>query len=253
MENLVLNGSISAPKLHDIYISYANDTFLYDDKDNKFVDLNSGLWNVTIGNSKSFNNKIKKDMLEIFEYNLPYLDISSYNNTLYDNTSKKLLDFLNNGKSIYTNMFFTNSGSESVELAYKITNSIVKGKAIVSLKDSYHGTFYGGMALSGITKSLVEGHKPDYSNTINWGLPRNSDEEEVFFENLIEKKDDIGALFLEPIISSGGILYTNLSFYNKLLKFCKDNNIITIFDEVATGFYKTGRRFFFNHLNCSRR
>ncbi|PTI16726.1 aminotransferase [Staphylococcus warneri] len=251
LNNLVLNGSLDASKLHNIYIQSADGSFLFDNNSNKFIDLNSGLWNVTIGNDKEFNNEIKKKIIEIFENNLPYLDISSYNNNLYDDTAEKLLHFTNNDKLIYTSMFFTNSGSESVELSYKLTRSIVKDKKIITLKDSYHGTFYGGMALSGITKSYVEGHRPDYTNISNWKLPIGKEEQSNFFNKLNESKSEIGAVFLEPIICSGGIKYSDLSFYNKLMSFCEENNIITIFDEVATGFYKTGKRFFFNHLELA--
>lgn len=249
MNYLVLNGSLQAPKLHQLEILSAEDSYLYSSNNKKYIDLNSGLWNVTIGNDKEFNLNMKTALNSVFDNNMLFLDISSYNNPLYEKTAKVLLDFINENNSIFTNVFFTNSGSESLELSYKLVNTIIEDKLTITLNHSYHGTFYGGMALSGITKSYVESHNPDYSRIKNIDLPISKEEQKEFFNKLATFKEKIGSVFIEPVISSGGIKFSDLSFYNKLIEFCQANSILVVFDEVATGFYKTGKRFFFNHLS----
>ncbi|PCF77658.1 hypothetical protein B4W74_12835 [Staphylococcus intermedius] len=251
MKHLVLNGSLEAPKLHNLQIEKSKDGYLYDIHENKYLDLNSGLWNVTLGNDLEFNAKIKNSLNYILDNNLSFLDISSYNNSLYEETATDLLEFTNTSFSNFENVFFTNSGSEALELSYKIVNSIIDDKFVLTLNKSYHGTFYGGMALSGITKSFVESHNPDYRKIKNIDLPNNHEEEQVIFNIIENNKESIGAIFIEPIISSGGIIYSNIDFYNTLISICEDYGILVVFDEVATGFYKTKERFFFHHLKKS--
>ncbi|NEY21709.1 aminotransferase class III-fold pyridoxal phosphate-dependent enzyme [Bacillus ginsengihumi] len=248
-KNIVLNGNINATKLHNININYANDSFLYDENNEEYIDLNSGLWNVSLGYNNGFNRIIEKGLSNILNKNLPYLDISSYNHYLYERTATKILNFV--GKGIFEKVFYTNSGSESLELSLKIARAISSKKKIVTLNDSYHGTYYGGMALSGITKEFVKSHEPDYREIINLDLPITEEKEKEFFEFLMDNRDYIGIICVEPVISSGGIKFANSAFYNRLMKFCNENEILTIFDEVATGFYKTKYRFFIDKLEYS--
>lgn len=127
---------------------------------------------------------------------MSFLDISSYNNSLYEETATDLLEFTNTSFSNFENVFFTNSGSEALELSYKIVNSIIGDKFVLTLNKSYHGTFYGGMALSGITKSFVESHNPDYRKIKNIDLPNNHEEELVIFNIIESNKESIGAIFI---------------------------------------------------------
>ncbi len=248
MKHLVLNGSLEAPKLHKIQIKRSEYSYLYDTAGNKYLDLNSGLWNVTLGNDLDFNKKIQDAINSMLNNNMSFLDISSYNHSLYEETANDLLEFVNTSFSNFKNLFFTNSGSETLELSYKIINSIIGDKFILTLNKSYHGTFYGGMALSGITKSFVASHNPDYRKIQNIDLPNTYEEEQIIFDNIRNNKESIGAIFIEPIISSGGIIYSSINFYNELISICEDYGILVVFDEVATGFYKTKERFFFHHL-----
>ncbi|MBH4491691.1 aminotransferase class III-fold pyridoxal phosphate-dependent enzyme [Staphylococcus aureus] len=242
----ILNGQLTTNNLHDIEIVRGENHTLIDVNNRKYIDLSSGLWNVSLGYNKELNYSIKEKITEILDKNIPYLDITSYFNKLYNSTAENLLKFID--EKMFNRVIYTNSGSESLELSLKIVNSIMNGKYIVSFSESYHGTFYGGMSISGISKDIVKAHKPNYENKLTLSLPNNSQEENQFINYVDENSNEIGAIFIEPIIGSGGIKYCSLNFYNTLIKLCKQKDIIVIFDEVATGFYKTGKKFFFKYL-----
>lgn len=242
----MLNGKLTTNNLHSIEIERGENHNLIDVNNRKYIDLSSGLWNVSLGYNKELNSNIKEKFNDILDKNIPYVDMTSYFNKLYNATAKSLLSFID--EEAFSRVLYTNSGSESLELALKIVNSIMTGRYIVSFAESYHGTFYGGMSISGISKDIVKTHRPNYENRLTLPLPNNSQEETQFINYIEENSDEIGAIFIEPIIGSGGIRYCSLNFYNTIMKLCNQKDIIVVFDEVATGFYKTGEKFFFKHL-----
>ncbi|MFD3221767.1 aminotransferase class III-fold pyridoxal phosphate-dependent enzyme [Staphylococcus saprophyticus] len=244
---IMLNGKGTNQTLHDIQVCKGNNEYLYNNQDKQYLDLASGLWNVSLGYNSELNSNQLEGFRKILDKNIPYIDMTSYNTDIYNQASSNILSFVGNDN--FNKVIFTNSGSETLELALKITNALKAGKKVLSFTESYHGTFYGGMSLSGLTKDVVANHNPNYHSNITMNLPTDEKEEKAFIKKLIEISDEIGAVFVEPIIGSGGIKFASIDFYNQLLQVCKKNNIFVVFDEVATGFYKTGKRFFFNQLN----
>lgn len=243
----MLNGILGTNTLHNLNIEQGSDEYLIDTDGKKYIDLASGLWNVSLGYNNSLNKNIQEGFSDILSKNIPYLDMTSYYNELYSKVSNKLLDFIDNNH--YKKVLYTNSGSESIELSLKIVNAIKQSKKILSFSESYHGTFYGGMSISGLSKEIVKEHLPNYDNKININIPKSNQEEIEFLEFVQNNINTLGAIFIEPVIGSGGIQFCSFSFYNKLLDLCAKNNVLTVFDEVATGFYKTGNTFFFKHLD----
>ncbi|MGI2244413.1 aminotransferase class III-fold pyridoxal phosphate-dependent enzyme [Staphylococcus cohnii] len=252
MENsyAMLNGKLTDKTLQSLELQKGEGAYLYDNEGKKYIDLSSGLWNVNLGYNNQLNRNIKESISRILDNNLPYVDMTSYYHNIYDRTAKTLLDFVDD--KTFKKVLFTNSGSESVELSLKIVNLIIdSNKKILSFNESYHGTYYGGMSLSGLTKGLANNHKVDFKTNLNKPIPQNKDQEEAFLNFVKNNVKEIGAIFVEPVIGSGGIKYASLDFYNNLLMICKRNNIIIVFDEIATGFYRTGNKFFFKKLDYS--
>ncbi|GBZ04613.1 TPA: aminotransferase class III-fold pyridoxal phosphate-dependent enzyme [Staphylococcus aureus] len=244
-----LNGFLRNDTLHDIELYSGSGDKLIDKNNKKYVDLNSGLWNVSLGYNHELNENIKKSFSDILDNNLPYIDMTSYSHKLYDEVSQKLIDFMKTPD--LNKVIFTNSGSESIEAALKIMHTIGNKNYIASFSNSYHGTFYGDMSISGLTKPLNTKKNVDYKNTILFDFPENHSDEIELFKNIEKYSEKINALFIEPVIGSGGIYFRSTEFYNKLIKLCNDLDIFVVFDEVATGFYKTGNRFFINKLDVA--
>ena len=159
-------------------------------------------------------------------------------------------------------IFFANSGSEAVDTAMKIALAYhrAKGQAsrtmFVSRERAYHGVGFGGVALSGLVNNR---------RTFGPGLPqalhmRHTHLKENLFtpgegEHGVELAEDllrlvqlhgaenIAACFVEPIAGSTGTLVPPKGYLKRLREICDQHGILLIFDEVITGFGRTGRAF----------
>lgn len=244
-----LNGFLRNDTLHNISLRSGNESKLLDINNKSYIDLNSGLWNVILGYNEELNQNFKSAFSKILDNNLPYVDMTSYHHGLYEEVSEMIIDFI--GKDELQKVIYTNSGSESIEGAIKIVNSISNKNKILSFNNSYHGTFYGDMSISGLTKEVNKKVGIDYNNRVTIDFPKTIADEEKLFHYIENNKDEISAFFIEPVIGSGGIHFREIEFYEKLLNLCNEFNIITVFDEVATGFYKSGEKLFINKLSTT--
>jgi 4-aminobutyrate aminotransferase-like enzyme len=136
-------------------------------------------------------------------------------------------------------MLFVNSGSEANDLALRIILlSQSKEKKIVSLENSYHGTTY-----------LCNNVSHIYSNGFKKPFNELEDDKILFVKpNDINSLDNIsfsniGGLIIESIQGVGGNISLTNDFMQKLFSIAEENNIITICDEVQTGFGRTGNTF----------
>jgi len=159
-------------------------------------------------------------------------------------------------------IFFTNSGSEAVDTAMKIALAYHQARGqggrnvFISRERAYHGVNFGGVALSGLVNNRRK-YGP--------GLPgiahmRHTHLRENFFtpgegEHGVELADDltrfvnlygaetIAACFVEPIGGSAGCLVPPKGYLRRLREICDAHGILLVFDEVITGFGRTGQTF----------
>ncbi|MHC4108194.1 MAG: omega-aminotransferase AptA [Planctomycetota bacterium] len=158
--------------------------------------------------------------------------------------------------------FFVNSGSESVDTAMKIAlryhRSAGEGQRqrFVSRERSYHGVNIGGVSLSGMVKNR-ESFGPGLPGVVH--MQHTWLEENRFVpgqaERGAERADDlqrlvdlygaetIAACFVEPIAGATGILVPPLGYLERLREICDRHGILLVFDEVITGFGRTGHAF----------
>ncbi|MCY7810430.1 aminotransferase class III-fold pyridoxal phosphate-dependent enzyme [Bacillus cabrialesii] len=242
-------GNISQDTLYNIEVKRAEDTYLYDVNNKRYIDLRSGLWNVSLGYNKKLNKNITEKMSDLLELGIPYLDIHSYTHTLYEQYSSELLDFVNEGNDDYNKVIYTNSGSEGTEAALKIVRQISnQQKKVLAFNKGYHGTFFGGMSVSGLDQDLTKVYSPLLHNIQYVNVPENEEQEEKIIDYIEKNHKEFSAFFLEPILGSAGTILFSEGFMKKLLSILKLHEIIVVFDEVATGFLRTGHRFFLSKL-----
>ncbi|WP_156009688.1 aminotransferase class III-fold pyridoxal phosphate-dependent enzyme [Streptococcus ruminantium] len=228
--------------------------YLVDKNNKRYVDFRSGLWNVPLGYSGSYMEKLKLALCDQIDNGMFYLDSHSYRTELYQCYSERLLSFLNKGDSHFDRVFFTNSGSESTELALKLVkkaNETSKKKKIIVFKEGYHGTFFGGMSLSGIDSYINEEYGNNRMETVFMSAPTDEHKFNKILDFIESHYTEIAAFFIEPLVSSGGALTISNSHLELLLKVCRSHQIITIFDEIATGFFRTKSRMYFHKLKSS--
>ncbi|QWH15234.1 MULTISPECIES: aminotransferase class III-fold pyridoxal phosphate-dependent enzyme [Bacillus cereus group] len=245
-------GKITQSPFYNIVIEEAKDSFLRDTNGKKYLDLRSGLWNVSLGYKQELYQRISSQFDLYLQKSLTFLDIHAYNHPLYNEYSNDLLHFINEKDFAYNKVFFTNSGSEGTELATKIVRHLNnKDKKIVTYDKSYHGTFFAGISASGLDDKVTEEYQPKLEGFLSVKTPKNQVDEDYVLNFIEENHKNISAFLFEPIIGSGGVYIFNKNFITKLHKTLKKFNILLIFDEVATGFYRTGNRFFFKELGVN--
>ncbi|EOO13479.1 MULTISPECIES: aminotransferase class III-fold pyridoxal phosphate-dependent enzyme [Bacillus cereus group] len=243
-------GTLDQKPLFNINVKRMEGPYIFDNFGKKYLDLRSGLWNVSLGYNVELYAEVEKTFSEILKQGIPFLDINSYQHEIYNEYASSLLDFINDNKSSFSKIFYTNSGSEGTELSIKLTRHFSgRNKIIVSFREGYHGTFFGGMSVSGIDQEITNVYEPKVKDFEFLTYPTDNLSLENIISYLTENADRIAAFFLEPIIGSSGTLTIPNKYLDRIMKICKENNILIVFDEVATGFYRTGSRFKYHELN----
>jgi beta-alanine--pyruvate transaminase len=161
-------------------------------------------------------------------------------------------------------VFFVNSGSEAVDTALKIALQYhrLKGEAtrtrLIGRERGYHGVNLGGTSVGGMVANrkawgpaMVPGidHLPHThnlaKNAFSKGAPEHGAELANELERLVALHDasSIAAVIVEPIAGSTGVLVPPKGYLQKLRELCTKHGILLIFDEVITGFGRTGSAF----------
>ncbi|MDR0678391.1 MAG: adenosylmethionine--8-amino-7-oxononanoate transaminase, partial [Holosporaceae bacterium] len=163
--------------------------------------------------------------------------------------------------------FFSDNGSTAVEVALKMAfqyfqNIGENGRNIfLSLEGGYYGDTFGAMSVSGINSKYHAAFSNLFFKTIMIDVPEyyegvesiEKKEEEIINdleEKLKSRGDKICALILEPLLQgSFGMRLYRPDFLKKLVFKVREYNILVIFDEILTGFFRTGKMFAFEHTN----
>jgi beta-alanine--pyruvate transaminase len=161
-------------------------------------------------------------------------------------------------------IFFTNSGSESVDTALKIAIAYHRARGagqrtrLIGREKGYHGVGFGGMSVGGMVNnrknygsSMLPGvdhlpHTLDIEhNAFSRGLPTWGAHLANELERLIALHDasTIAAVIVEPISGSAGVVLPPVGYLKRLREICDKHDILLIFDEVITGFGRIGKAF----------
>jgi beta-alanine--pyruvate transaminase len=161
-------------------------------------------------------------------------------------------------------IFFTNSGSESVDTALKIAVAYHRARGagqrtrFIGRERGYHGVGFGGMSVGGMVNnrkyfgsSMLQGvdhlsHTLDIEhNAYSRGLPQWGAHLANELERLIALHDasTIAAVIVEPISGSAGVILPPIGYLKRLREICDKHDILLIFDEVITGFGRIGKPF----------
>ncbi len=155
-------------------------------------------------------------------------------------------------------VFFTGSGSESVETALKIARSYWRKKGmgtktkLIGRARGYHGVNFGGISVGGIGpnralfgQALDSDHLPHTAipeNLFSRGMPEQGANLADDLEGLVALHDasNIAAVIVEPLAGSTGVLPPPKGYLKRLREICDKHNILLIFDEVITAFGRMG-------------
>jgi beta-alanine--pyruvate transaminase len=159
-------------------------------------------------------------------------------------------------------IFFTNSGSEAVDTAMKVALAYWQAKGqggrtmFVSRERAYHGVNFGGVSLSGMVNNRRRfgptlpgiAHMRHTHIKENFFQPGEGNQGIELAEDLLRfinlyGAENIAACFVEPIAGSTGCLVPPKGYLKRLREICDANSILLVFDEVITGFGRTGQTF----------
>jgi 4-aminobutyrate aminotransferase len=156
-----------------------------------------------------------------------------------------------------TKTFLVNSGAEAVENAVKIARYFTGRKSIISFNGGFHGRTYLAMGLTGKDKPYKEGFGPfpDFVHHTEYPYEYRGISDELAIEKLDTylsttlNPNEVAAIVIEIQLGEGGYIPASKAFIQHLRKVCDENGILLIFDEVQTGFGRTGKMFGADHVD----
>lgn len=152
-------------------------------------------------------------------------------------------------------LFFNDNGSTATEVGIKMAlqyhhNLGHDRKVLLAFEEGFHGDTFGAMSVSGL--SVYNGAFEDhFLEVLRLPVPTGENNRQVLdkLEELIKRKNIAGFIY-EPLVQGAAAMKMyDAEGLNEILKVCSDNDIITIADEVMTGFGKTGRNFASEYLD----
>lgn len=236
-------------------LARAEGMYYWTDDGRKVLDGTAGLWCVNAGHARREIAEAVHRQLQALDYAPPF--------QMGHPAAFELANRLARLAPGLDHVFFTNSGSESVDTALKIALAYhrARGEAhrqrFIGRERGYHGVGFGGTAVGGIANnrkafgSLLAGvdhlpHTLDLArNAFSRGLPKYGVELADALERLVALHDasTIAAVIVEPIAGSAGVLLPPAGYLQRLREICDRHGILLIFDEVITGFGRLGAPF----------
>ena len=242
-----------------IVIERGEGSYLFDTDGNRYIDGVSSLWATVHGHQKPELDDAIKDQLGKIAHTT-FLGLS---NVPAVELAEKLIEIAPDGLG---KVFYSDSGSSAVEVALKMAyqywqqkkgNDNKKRKKFIHLSDSYHGDTLGSVSVGGISL-FHEVYGPLLFDTIElpsphpYRCPYKAESIEECLTRSLKKLDDllkenedsVVAVIMEPIMQgAAGMIKHPEGFMRGVRNLTKEHGVLLIFDEVATGFGRTGKMF----------
>ncbi|PIE66566.1 MAG: aspartate aminotransferase family protein [Desulfobacterales bacterium] len=231
---------------------------VWDAKGNEYLDaVSGGVWTVNVGYGRTEIADKVRDQLITMNY-----FAQTVGNVPAAQFAEKLIEKMPGMSRVY----YSNSGSEANEKAYKIVRQIAakkyggKKNKILYRERDYHGTTITALSSTGqferknqygpFTPGFVEvPHCCEYraqegADLENYGVWAANQIEKVILE---EGPDTVGAIILEPITAGGGVIEAPEGYWPRVQEICKKYDVLLHIDEVVCGLGRTGKWFGYQH------
>lgn len=232
MNNIHLAQTSQTP--FEVDVDYAEGIYIYDKEGNRFADLISG---ISVSNLGHNNERIKKAIKEQVDKYLHVMVYGEYTQNPQQELANLLAEVL---PEQLNSTFFVNSGTEANEAALKLAKRVTGRTELVSCHKSYHGSTHGSLSVTG------NEHKKYHVRPLLPGVSFMEFNDEL---DLALITDKTAAVIIEPIQGDAGVRIPTLSYMKALRKKCDETGALLIFDEIQTGFGRTGELFAFKHFN----
>lgn len=220
-------GQTSAAPLM-LEIEKAEGSFLYDREGKDYMDLISGVSVSNTGHRHPDVVAAVKDQADRYLHLMVYGEVIQSPQVQYATRLASLLP-----QSLQS-VFFVNSGSEAVEGALKLARRYTGRNEIIYFRNAYHGSTTGALSIQGAET---------YRNAFRPLMPSTTMAEfnSSFAAEMIT--GDTAAVIIEPVQAEAGVIQPDTGFLESLRTACDRHGALLIFDEVQTGFGRTGHLF----------
>ncbi|MFZ0283178.1 MAG: aspartate aminotransferase family protein [Bacteroidales bacterium] len=227
-----LGQTSSSPLL--LEIERAEGMFMYGPGGEKYMDLISGVSVSNTGHHHPAVVKAVKDQVDHYMHLMVYGELIQSSQVKY---AEYLTQFLPESLDC---CYFVNSGSEAVEGALKLAKKYTGRSRIISFRNAYHGSTHGALSIQG---------SEEYRNAFRPLLP---DTFQISFNDpealdIIDEKT--ACVIIEPIQAEAGVILPREDFLGKVRSRCTATKSLLIFDEIQTGFGRTGKMFAIDRYN----
>jgi putrescine---pyruvate transaminase len=211
---------------------------LWDETGRELVDGMASLWYCAIGHGR-------KEMADAIAAQVTTLEAYSCFDPFTTGPAEQLAEVLQAiGPMPDARVFFTGSGSESIDTAMKLARiaHVQAGqpqrKLIISRVRGYHGTAYGGTSAQGIAPN-----KENFGPFVDDVVQVPADDIEALASLMAQRGNEIAAIIAEPVQGAGGIFPATDGYLEALRRLCDQHGAFLIFDEVISGFGRLGTWF----------
>lgn len=212
----------------------AKGIYMYDADGKKYIDLIAGIGVSNVGHCHPAVVEAVKKQVETYMHLMVY---GEFVQSPQVDFAKALASVLPANLSC---TYFVNSGTEAVEGAMKLAKRYTGRKGFIACKNAYHGSTQGAESLME-SDFYSAGYGPFLPN-VNF----------ISHNNLADLQlitTEIAAVFIEPIQGEAGIRVADQEYMEALKARCKETGTLLIFDEIQSGFGRTGKMFAFEHYN----
>jgi beta-alanine--pyruvate transaminase len=243
-------------------LSRAEGMYYYTPEGRRVLDGCAGLWCVNTGHGR-------KEIIDAVSRQIGEMEYAPFFQMGHPLAFELANRLIKHTPGDLDHVFFTNSGSESVDTALKIAIAYhrVRGEGqrtrLIGRAKGYHGVGFGGISVGGLSNnrkffgSLLPGvdHLPHTldlaNNAFSRGLPEKGAQLADALEDLVALHDasTIAAVIVEPVAGSAGVIPPPKGYLERLRAICDKYGILLIFDEVITGFGRLGAPFGAQYFN----
>ncbi|MCD0464565.1 adenosylmethionine--8-amino-7-oxononanoate transaminase [Flavobacterium sp. ENC] len=230
-----------------IAITRGEGALLWDENNKEYIDAIASWWVNPFGHS----NKIIADAIYKQLTTLEHVLFGGFTHEPAIQVAEKLMKILPKNQQ---KIFFSDNGSTAVEVAIKVAlqyffNKNEKRTTIIAFENAFHGDTFAAMAASGIS-FYTQAFQGMFIDVVRIPVPVKG-QEEVSFKALkaIIKSHNCAGFIFEPLVQgAAGMVMYEPEALETLIKICKENKVLTIADEVMTGFGKTGKTFAMDYV-----
>ena len=231
-----------------IAITKAKGCMLYDENGNEYIDAIASWYTCMYGHCNEYITRRVSDQMQ----QLDQVVFSGFTHEPAVKLSEELIKILPKNQQ---KLFFSDNGSTSVEIGIKMAlqyhfNKGDKRNTLIAFEDGFHGDTFGAMSVSSL--SVYNGPFEDFFLDVKRIPTPNGNNHHAILELLadIVKNNKVAGFVYEPLVQGAAAMKMHdAKGLDLILQFCKEHNIITVADEVMTGFGKTGKHFASLHMN----